>query len=359
MTNRLRVTIILPFAGMFGGIRVALTYALLLRDMGHSVTVVAQPRSQIGWKQRIKDLVKRRKRHLMPQHPLADDLGPDFRLLETTRPVVDDDIPDGDAVIATWWETAEWVAGLSARKGRKFYLVQDYEVFPGQPFERVVGTYALGMKMISVSEYIRSEVLKHVPNASVSVIRNSVDLILFSEKQERRLQNGTIGFLYSTAPRKNVGLALEIARRIKALRPTLRVVAFGDGPPRDPHPLPDWIEFVTNPPQHHIANIYASCDAWLFTSEKEGFGLPILEAFACGTPVLATRAGAAPDLIDGTNGRLLDQTPEAFVTAVLDLLDMPPEDWARMSDAARVAARRWTWDDAAKAVVSVLSDPHP
>ena len=37
-------------------------------------------------------------------------------------------IPDGDAVIATAWTTAEWTAALSARKGRKFYLIQHYEI---------------------------------------------------------------------------------------------------------------------------------------------------------------------------------------------------------------------------------------
>lgn len=357
MTNRLRITIVLPFAGMFGGIRVALTYALLLREMGHLVTVVAQPRSTVGWKRRVKDFLRGRKPVVMPLHPLVDDLGSDFRLLETPRPVVDHDVPDGDVVMATWWETAEWVARLSQSKGRKFYLLQDYEVFPGLPHDRVVATFSLGLKMIAVSSYIRSEVLRHVPHTPVAVVNNSVDLQLFSAGERHQTETGSIGFLYSTAERKNVGLAIEIVRRIKEMKPATRIVAFGSAPPRPPHSLPDWIEFVENPPQDRIAGIYAACDVWLFTSEKEGFGLPILEAFACGTPVLATRAGAAPDLIDGTNGRLLDQTPEAFVTAICDVLDMAPKDWKAMSDAARSTARQWTWHDAASAMVSLLASP--
>ena len=40
-------------------------------------------------------------------------------------------------VIATWWETAEWVAGLSPRKGAKAYFLQHHEVHPGQPVDRV------------------------------------------------------------------------------------------------------------------------------------------------------------------------------------------------------------------------------
>lgn len=339
---------------MSGGIRVALTYALILRDMGHKVTVVAQPRSTIGWIQRVKDLLKRRKRRFGSLHPFTEKLGTDFLILETTRPVEDRDIPDGDAVIATWWETAEWVARLSNRKGAKFYLLQDYEVFPGLPVERVVATYSLGLKMIAVSNYIRSEVARHVPHLPISVINNSVDLELFSADKRYRSKEGTIGFLYSATQRKNVGLAIEVAHRVKAIRPITNVIAFGNMPPSTDHPLPDWVSFVENPPQRGIADLYASCDIWLFTSEKEGFGLPILEAFACGTPVLATRAGAAPELINGRNGRLLDQTPEAFVSAIIDLLDMPADEWVSMSEAALSSARQWTWEDATKALISVM-----
>lgn len=356
--GRLRITIILPFPGMFGGIRVALTYARNLRDLGHVVTVIAQPASRIAWKQRVEDFLRRRKRHVAPVHPFAEELGSDFRMLEVARPVVDDDVPEGDVVVATWWETAEWVARLAQSKGRKFYLLQDYEVFPGLPRDRVVATYSLGLTMIAVSQYIRSEVKRHVPHATIHVINNSVDTELFAAGQRHRTVEGAIGFLYSPAQRKNVGLAIEVAHRMKAIKPALRVVSFGDGPPREPNLLPDWIEFVENPPQRRIADLYASCDAWLFTSEKEGFGLPILEAFSCGTPVLATRAGAAPELVDSTNGRLLDHSPEAFVSAVCELVDLPPDEWARLSDSATRTARRWTWNDATSALQTVLSEKH-
>jgi glycosyltransferase involved in cell wall biosynthesis len=50
-------------------------------------------------------------------------------------------------------------------------------------------------------------------------------------------------------------------------------------------------------------NVYADCDVWLFASFSEGFGLPIIEAMACRCPVVATRAGCAPDVIkEGVNG---------------------------------------------------------
>ena len=44
--------------------------------------------------------------------------------------MTDVDVPDGDLIIATWWETAEWVNALSPNKGAKVYFIQHHEIFP-------------------------------------------------------------------------------------------------------------------------------------------------------------------------------------------------------------------------------------
>ena len=69
-------------------------------------------------------------------------------------------------------------------------------------------------------------------------------------------------------------------------------------------PLPRDTEFHLRPPQDRIRDIYSKCDAWLFGSRSEGFGLPILEAMACRTPVIGTPAGAAPELLGDGRGIL-------------------------------------------------------
>ena len=60
---------------------------------------------------------------------------------------------------------------------------------------------------------------------------------------------------------------------------------------------------------------------------------------ACRTPVLATRAGAAPDLIDGRNGLLLDTDPQAFATAIARFHAMLDAEWQGFSAAAWQTAR--------------------
>ena len=67
-------------------------------------------------------------------------------------------------------------------------------------------------------------------------------------------------------------------------------------------PLPPGSMFVRQPAQDMIRDIYGQCDVWLFSSRSEGFGLPLLESMACRTPVIATPAGAAPELCAGGGG---------------------------------------------------------
>ena len=122
--------------------------------------------------------------------------------------------------------------------------------------------------------------------------------------------------------------------------PDLQAEVFGARAPKDGQILPGWVKFLENPDQSEIPQIYARCDLWLFTSHHEGFGLPLLEAMACRTPVLATRAGAAEDLITGQNGRILDPTVADFVAQILQFADMDNTAWQAFSQAAHQTADR-------------------
>lgn len=156
----MRITFVLPPVSMSGGIRVVAIYAKILTERGHEVTIVSPPRQAMPLWQKLKSLANARGWPTSkPQASYLDGLEITHRVIDRYRPIVDEDIPDSDVVIATWWETAEWVNSLSPRKGAKVYFVQGHEIFPHCPKDRVIATYHMDLQKITISKWL-AEVMK-------------------------------------------------------------------------------------------------------------------------------------------------------------------------------------------------------
>ncbi len=206
----------------------------------------------------------------------------EHHVLERRRAVVDADLPDADVVVASWWETAEWVSRLSRRKGAKAYFIQHHEAFPGQPIERVKATWRLPMhKKLRFQKWLVDLAAHDYGDRDVSHVPNSVDTEQFFADPRGKQDIATIGFLYSRVPWKGIDASLAALELVQRQIPRVRLLAFGAESPPKNCPLPIGTEFFLQPPQNNIHNIYSKCDAWLCTSRSEGFHLPPLEAMAC------------------------------------------------------------------------------
>lgn len=345
----MRITFLLPCLDMSGGNRVTAIYAERLRRRGHEVTVVARPPRKITLRRRLKALVRwhawLRYVHRMPSHLDATPVR--VLLPESFRPMTDADLPDADVVIATWWETAEWAAKLSPRKGAGCYFVQGYECHEGQPVERVKATYHLPLHLITISQWL-ADVL-HIENGApdVTLVPNSVDCDQFFAPPRGRHDPFTVGFIYSRQPLKGCDVTLKAITLARERLPQLRVTAFGMHPIGTELPLPKGAHYVLHPKQDQLRELYAQCDVWLLASRREGFGLPILEAMACRTPVISTPVGAAPQILAGGRGVLVNiNDSQAMAEAILRVHAMPPDQWKILSDNAFAYARQYSWDDA-------------
>jgi glycosyltransferase involved in cell wall biosynthesis len=98
--------------------------------------------------------------------------------------------------------------------------------------------------------------------------------------------------------------------------------------------------FLGPVPQDRLADLYNAADVLVLASTREGCPNVLLEALACGTPVVAAAAGGVPEIVrDPVAGRLVaERTPEAFADAVRDLLADPPA-----GAAVRAYAERFDW----------------
>ncbi len=132
-------------------------------------------------------------------------------------------------------------------------------------------------------------------------------------------------------PRKNIPLLLEAFARIAARYPALKLVLAGD----EPQPallsqcerlgIGGSVIFRGKVPPDELAELYQRAELFVISSTQEGLGIVMLEAMACGTPVVATDCGGPEGIvIDGETGRLVpNNEPEALTAVILDLLDHP------------------------------------
>jgi glycosyltransferase involved in cell wall biosynthesis len=342
----MRVTFVLPYAGLQGGIRVIATYAERLTRRGHDVQVISCPQV-FTMRHTAKSLLLGRG---LPKPEPSHFAGIQVRhrVLETVRSVRDADVPDGDVVIATYYTTAAGVLALSRAKGAKAIFIQNYEVPSGHSNAALDASWRMPMHKILISKWLVDWARDKFGDTDVSHVPNSVDTSQFHAPVRSKNVRPTVGLLYSSSLLKGCNVSLRALERVAAVLPSLRVVCFGAERPDFRMPLPGYVEFHHRPSQQILRELYAQCDVWLCGSNVEGFHLPPLEAMACRCPVVSTRCGGPLDIIEeGVNGHLVRVGDDAALGhQLLRILNLRADEWKAMSDAAHRTALRFTWDDA-------------
>jgi D-inositol-3-phosphate glycosyltransferase len=116
------------------------------------------------------------------------------------------------------------------------------------------------------------------------------------------------------------------------------------------------VHFLGARPQQELPRIYSAADITVMPSYHESFGLVAVESLACGTPVVATRAGGLTTVIrHGETGYLLPRCP-GFFAEKLDTLLRSPYLLAQMRLAARPSVRHFSWKDVASQTLNLYLD---
>jgi alpha-1,3-rhamnosyl/mannosyltransferase len=115
------------------------------------------------------------------------------------------------------------------------------------------------------------------------------------------------------------------------------------------------VRFVEGVPTADLPALYSAAAAFVYPSLYEGFGLPPLEAMACGTPVVCSNAAALPE-VTGDAAVLVDPRDEGALAAALERVLDDSALRASLRGRALERARWFTWERCARATLAAYDD---
>ena len=219
--------------------------------------------------------------------------------------------------------------------------------------------------LISVSAALGQRLIElGAEPAKVNVLRNGIDTKLFrpvdrdSVRREIGLPDGkklliSVGHLIE---RKRNRLTIDAV----ALLPDVHLALVGDGPERaalqaqaEHLGVADRVHFLGAKPHTALAAYYAAADAMVLASSREGWANVLLEAMACGTPVIASNIPGNPEVVQSRAAGLIvrENSPQGIAEAARDLLADPPD-----RAATRAYAERFGWDETTQGQLRIFRD---
>ncbi len=276
---------------------------------------------------------------------------------------------DCDVIDAHYFYPDGVAAAAVARRLGKPYTItargSDINLIGGMagPRRRMLAAARGAAALIAVSEALRDRMgALGMPVERIAVLRNGVDARLFAPTERGAAREAfalpadapVLACVGNLVREKGVDLFVDAVARM----PGVYGVVVGEGPERASLiaraarlGIGLRMRFVPNMPQSRLRLVYGAADALVLASSREGWPNVVLEALACGTPVVATRVGGVPEILTTpAAGRFAaERTAKGIADAAAALLAAPPP-----RAAVRAHALGFDWDTVARAQVALL-----
>jgi glycosyltransferase involved in cell wall biosynthesis len=210
------------------------------------------------------------------------------------------------------------------------------------------------------SESSRDDILRDfkVPKENVNVIPLGVDTRLFHPRAIPRVPGSIVAVASADSPVKGVPTLLRAFAKLVTERNAVLTIV-GKPAPGGPTEkligelsLGDKVRFVTGISDEELAELVASSEVAVVPSLYEGFSLPAVEHMASGTPLIASRTGALPEVVGDAAALVTPGDAEELAAALARLQDSPRERERLSREAQQRVQERFTWSAVAKATVA-------
>ena len=229
---------------------------------------------------------------------------------------------------------------------------------------------------ITDSEFTRQSLVKHlgVDPGRVTVIHLGIEHDRFKRVENPRAVlgnrypaiawNGAPLLLYvgSETPRKNFNLLLDVVSRLRSQFTDIKLIKVGSAGGEQFRKstlqvihslgLEDSVILLDSIPEADLPLFYAAADIFVTASKLEGFGFPVLEAMACGTPVVCSDAGSLPEVAGDAAVMLKPDDITGWCSAIGEIIDQR-EKSEEMIARGLAQASKFTWMAAAQHTAEV------
>lgn len=335
----MRITFVLPAPVRIpmGGAAVVYRHAEGLVARGHEVTVVAPRSGAGGGMGRLRALAVhvRDRLHGVASVPYYEAQGVETLEVDAIR---QECLPLSDAVIATGYQTAPWVAdNLGTSRGVYFLQYDERNLNP-----RAGETWRLPLARVAISHWV-ADTVSAAGFPVRGVVPNAVDPADFRVDSPIEGRAPRVVALYHRHPVKGPETLVNALHEIRRRFPSAEADVISARPPS--HRLPAWARLHIRPDTGDFRGICNRAAVVLHTSRLEGWGLVPMEAAACGCAVVATASrGVAEYLRDGVS---MIQVPVGDASAVADAAVRLLTDMALRTSFASAAVAdvaRFSWD---------------
>ena len=266
---------------------------------------------------------------------------------------------DLDKTVVTCYDLIPWV----------------YEKNHGKYWKNIMAGLRKSDRIITISEFSKQEIIKELkyPEERIDIVSVAVDHEVYQPKRDKTLLKSvhipenqkTILYVGSETPRMNLDFLLESLSKLKKTFPDFKLIKVGD--PQSfgarehflnsikENGLENNVIFTGYIAEEDLPKWYNATDLLVYPCLYAGFGVPPLEAMACGTPVITSNTSSLPEVV-GDAGIMVDPNDsETMSKSIFELLTNESQR-EEMIQRGLKRSKLFNWDDSAKITSEIYAE---